>query len=451
MEVKIDVRKAGVDEFSDIILSFEDFDNVNQEVSLNINFEKLYEFSRDTESISFDFILIASIIYGIDNLLERYKYSVDGWAREIKVEIPVNHISKWDDSKNILTEALNFLSGDYWDISFVKLTTTPIFKFNDKKKVTYNESRFEYVSLLSGGLDSLVGAIDLLESLKDDKKVMFASHFDSNSAGPNKDQVTLTDFLKKEYPDKFEWIQGKIFLSHYNNNGDKIDIETSYRSRSILFLAIGVYLQSIMPYASQLIIPENGTISINYPMTPSRSSSLSTRTTHPYFFSKVQELFDKVGIKCVLFNPYSFMTKGEVINECLNIENLKEICELSVSCSKTGRKMYWDERDKTRHCGACIPCIYRRSGLFKTDFDNQLYGYDILNETNPIKHNDVFALINYLNTPLTKEKIKRDIVINSSSAIPNLDRYAELIMRSREEVKKWIRDKGNEHINKLIY
>lgn len=450
MEIKIEMDNARKGQFTNIRLCHKDINKIDRKVSLNVDFVNLFRFSNDTKSISFDFFLIASIVYGIDNLLTRYEYSVNGWTREIKVCFPVHNITKWNASGKILSDALNFLTGDYWDISFVKISVRSIFRDKKSKIIEYDKSNYQFISLFSGGLDSLVGAIDFIESLNKTKQILLVSHFDSNSAGPNKDQRTLYAYLKDKYKSKADWLQAKVYLSHYDVDHKKIKIETSYRSRSLLFLGIGIYLQTSVKNSQKLYIPENGTISLNYPMTPSRSSSLSTRTTHPYFFLKIQELFDCIGINSRLENPYGLLTKGEIVSNSKNLTILQGIYEMSVSCSKSGRKMNWDIKSRTRHCGACIPCIYRRSGLHKSGLDTQLYGIDILNKTNPERYDDVFALANYLNRSLSKEQIKRDLITNSSLSINGLDDYAELILRSREEVKKWIKDKGNNKIKVLF-
>jgi len=450
MEIIVEIPRARKGKFSAIKLAYKVSKTETKKVSLNIDFSNIYFFSKDTTSVAFDFFLIASIVYGIDNLITRYEFSVNGWTREIRVTFPVKNILKWRESTQVLTETLNFLTGDLWDISFKELEARPIFLSDNKKEKKYNKSDYAYVSLLSGGLDSLVGAIDLLEFVKPNNKLLLVSHFDSNSAGPNKDQTTLKNYLGEKYKNKSDWIQAKIYLSHHDVDGEKIEIETSYRSRSLLFIAIGVYLKSSLKHISNLTIPENGTISLNYPMTPSRSSSLSTRTTHPYLFLKVQELFDTLNLKSKIENPYSIQTKGEIISHCKSLPILRGIFEYSVSCSKSGRKMNWDNKVGTKHCGVCIPCIYRRSGLHKSNLDNQLYGIDILKKVNPKHYDDVLALATYLNTQLNKEQIKTGLVINSSLNIANLDNYADLIQRSREEVKKWIKDKGNKKIKDLF-
>ena len=63
----------------------------------------------------------------------------------------------------------------------------------------------------------------------------------------------------------------------------------------------------------ELLIPENGFISLNIPLTPLRLGSLSTRTTHPLFIQQMQDILDALDFRVRLSNPYQFKTKGEML------------------------------------------------------------------------------------------------------------------------------------------
>ncbi|HSH67969.1 MAG TPA: hypothetical protein VLB84_19685, partial [Bacteroidia bacterium] len=85
--------------FADVKLSFIESDGTNRSVDLIINFQSLHDFSGDTNTTAFDFFFISSIIYGVDNLLERYQYSIDAWARDIEISIPVYNPTVWNNNK----------------------------------------------------------------------------------------------------------------------------------------------------------------------------------------------------------------------------------------------------------------------------------------------------------------------------------------------------------------
>ena len=451
MKIKIEISEALVGHFSDVKICFSEPDGTEKKVSLHIrNFSDAYDLTRDRSSVKFDFFLISAIVYGIDNLFDRSKYSVDGWARDFEVEFPVYNVEKWTGNEQILESALKFLSGDYWSISFVKNTTRYIYRANPRRRrksiKRYANNSIKSVSLFSGGLDSLIGVIDQLEDLKPNEKILFASHLDSNSPKPNQDQILLSNYLKKVYPDKIYWIQTKVTLNRVDSELNEVKAEPSSRSRSILFIGLGCYLSPV----NKLIIPENGTISINYPLTPSRVSSLSTRTTHPYVLDTLQKFIFSIGIDIKIDNPYFSLTKGEMILGCKNKSVLEGIYQESVSCGKRGHNRTWKDRTGTKHCGVCMPCVYRRASLNKNNWDNQLYGNDLLKSDSLDSHNDLNALISYLNKDLPKEKMKRDLLVYGSIEFEKLESYAEMVIRSKEEVIQLFRDKGSKFLKSQL-
>ncbi len=445
MKIKIELSEATNGKFSNINLVFIDLSGHEQKIGLSLlNFVDCYDLTKDLKSVKFDLFLISALVYGIDNLLDREYYSDDGWAREFEVVFPVYNLVNWQGQEKILQEALKFLTGDYWSISFelnnIKNCYIETKGRWNKNRRQFNSTKIKETSLFSGGLDSLIGVIDKLESLKDDEEILLVSHFDYYSSGPNRDQNLLFAALLNKYPEKIQnnWIQSKLALNRINSFGKKFKTEGNYRSRSFFFIGLGCFLSP----SSNLVIPENGTITINYPLTPSRVSSLSTRTTHPYVISKLQILLNNIGVDIVLQNPYRFQTKGEMVVNCLNIAFLDETLNFSTSCGKSGHNSFWKNRTAT-HCGVCMPCVYRRASLYKSGKDNQVYGNDI---TNPLSRNsftDMPAIINYLKKDISLDQMKRDILINGSIPQDQLEEYAEMVLRSKEEVMDLFRNKGN--------
>jgi hypothetical protein len=445
MKIKIELSEATNGKFSNINLVFNDLANIEQKIPLSLhNFVDAYDLTKDIKSVNFDLFLVSALVYGIDNLLDREYYSDDGWAREIEVIFPVYNLSKWQGQEVVLQDALKFLTGDYWTIDFELNTVQKCYletkgRWN-KNRRNFNTDKIKCTSLFSGGLDSLIGIIDEIENLNTDEEILLVSHFDFYSSGPNRDQMALFSALSNKYPNKIKnnWIQTKLALNRVNTNGDKFHTESNYRSRSFFFIGLGCFLSP----SSNLVIPENGTISINYPLTPSRVSSLSTRTTHPYVISKLQILLNNLDIDIELQNPYSFYTKGEMVENCLNNAFLDATLNSSTSCGKPGHNYSWENRTAT-HCGVCMPCIYRRASLNKSGKDNQVYGNDI---TKPLSRNsftDMPAIINYLRKDISLEQMKRDILINGSIPLEKLEEYAVMVLRSKEEVLNLFRDKGN--------
>jgi hypothetical protein len=135
--------------------------------------------------------------------------------------------------------------------------------------------------------------------------------------------------------------------------------EPSSRSRSLLFISYGVLAASSLAAAGGspdfVFVPENGLISINPPLTRRRIGSLSTRTTHPFFIASLAEVLERVGLTVPLQNPYRWLTKGEMLEGCLDASLIERLATRSYSCGK-GKRL-------NQHCGRCVPCLIRRAAF----------------------------------------------------------------------------------------
>lgn len=394
--------------------------------------DDILPWASSASGYAFDFYLFSIISYGIDRFLPRRAHSVDGWSREINLKIPVSDVSKWTSIKNNLQELLSFLTGDYWSISFYKNSfALPITKLPEEYKGT-----FQKVSLFSGGLDSLIGAIDTLEENK--LSNLFISHYDPLMHGPKKDQGDLTLKMYEKYGERFSHLPSiKVFLAKTTLR----ERETTSRSRSCLFIGLALLIADTKKV--NIKVPENGTVSLNYPLSPSRRSSCSTRTTHPTFINLVEIIFQKLGILARIENPYKFKTKGEMVATCKNKNLLKQILAISNSCGKRGHRAHWDLGGT--HCGICMPCIYRRAAL--TTNDKTEYGNNINTLTALLsirkKWQDVGSMLDFLNEKTDSNKIKFELIANGLQDQNNLYNYINLVIRTRKELAMWIKSKGN--------
>jgi len=427
----------------------------NKVGQLSVNLKPFFDFDSDFKgSVAFDFFTIAIMVYGIDNLLQRYTYSIDGWTREIDFTFPVSNKEQWDQVKEEFEKVLCFLTGDEWKIDFEQNTYDGEYYWdNDKRRkrpsFSQNNTTFDAVSLFSGGLDSLIGIVDYFEE-HPDRKLLLVSHYDSNSGGPNADQQRVTKKLDLQYSNNYEWIQTGISL-HLNG----IKREPSYRSRSLMFVALGVYFASLYPEGITLRIPENGSISLNYPLTPSRRSSLSTRTTHPYLINSLQKILHAIGVQVILTNPYDEHTKGQMLVNSKNLAFINNAFRDAVSCGKRGRKAHWDPpTEGVYHCGTCMPCIYRRAALNAVGLDIERYGIDLFQPGKGIEYiqnlPDIAALIDYMRTPLSKEQIEANLLVNGSLPFEKLSLYADVVLNTKEEIKAWVRNKADGETKRIF-
>ena len=336
---------------------------------LDIQFSQLRDL-RNRNQIALDFVVLASAVYALDKTILRGT-TEDGWTRAFSLSIPVSDTERWNVAAADMTEALNFLTGDRWKLRFTSRTSSVVFprrvSRRPQRPTTLSMGSTDTVCLFSGGLDSLVGAIDHLE--QNVSKLLLIGHHDGDMAGPFADQRRLIAPLRDAYPRRLR----PIFL---RVGQDPSGSEITLRSRSLLFIALGLYGATAVSPDVRLLMPENGTIAVNFPLTPSRRGSCSTRTAHPHYLHTLSRALRRLGISNSLVNPLASKTKGEVLQECTNPDLLVRLAPIAVSCAKRSRRMYW-KRKAARSCGQCMPCIYRRAALHQLAVDTEAYGNDV--------------------------------------------------------------------------
>ncbi len=405
---------------------------------IKIKFSELSQFATTSSRVALDFFFISSFVYGIDRFVERHSYSTDGWSRELNVCFPVYDVSAWENAKNELEKTLSFLTGDYWSVSFTENTliipTTPL-------SAIYIQKSYEQINLFSGGLDSLIGAIDFLADAENShKNILLVSHSDYQMKS-KLEQDALFDKLLNEYNERIV----KVGVAEISLDSTSFkEREKTFRSRSLLFLGIAVLVADSLKLP--IIVPENGSVSLNYPLSSSRRGSCSTRTTHPTFILYVKSLLFKLSLVNRIDNPYEFKTKGEMVKCCKNLELLKSIVSISNSCGKRGHSAN-RTNPNTTHCGVCMPCTYRKASLLSID-DKTQYGDDLNKpygskiKSTPfflsIQGQDLNACFDFLGTKLSKQDIRQELIINGVRDYSKLDKYIDLVIRTREELTELV-------------
>ena len=296
------------------------------------------------DEIALDFTMIAFGVVAADKAILRKK-SADGWTRQIELTVYLHNVEKWNQVKAKFEWMLRFLSGDFWSLDFqqLPLSLVPVKKYDLKEQ--------DCLCLLSGGMDSLVGAIDLYEQ---GRNPMFISQIVKGDAEH-----------QREYASRFgidNICQWSSFISKKGSS------EQSTRSRSIIFFAFALLascgIKSNTTGRKELYVPENGFISLNTPLDPLRIGSLSTKTTHPVYMKALQNIWNQVGVNIDLILPYRYMTKGEVLKQCKNQDLMKREIFGSTSCGKYQRHGY-------RHCGVCVPCMVRRASFLHAGIEDE--------------------------------------------------------------------------------
>jgi 7-cyano-7-deazaguanine synthase in queuosine biosynthesis len=235
---------------------------------------------------------------------------------------------------------LSYLTTDRWSVEFVGGGYMP------PPPRTSNYPKEDSVVLLSGGLDSFIGAVDL--------------------AASGKKPLAVSELVRGDAENQREFAAhigaGLTHIQlHHNAHVPDPEVPPTQRARSVAFLSYGVLVAtSLARYRAggrvDLNICENGFISINPPLTGLRVGSLSTRTTHPVVLALLQKILNAAGLNVEVRNPYQFKTKGEMLTGCADQIFLNERAHTTTSC---GRFLRWGYM----HCGRCVPCLVRRAAF----------------------------------------------------------------------------------------
>lgn len=418
--------------------------------SVDLQYSVLARMPR-ANPLAVDFLLIAAAVYSIDKLFMRAA-SQDAWTRTISLEVPVSNVATWRVVEGRFNRCLSFLTGDFWTVTFTNRQHDPIRPQRRRRRRRRNPLNLppkgDAVSLFSGGLDSLAGVIDWLET-HPRQPLLLVGHHESDMKGPFSDQQALLDPLRQAYPGRLSSMLARV--GHTDEQSDQTEI--TLRGRSLIFVALGVFAASALGPAVPLLVPENGTIALNVPLTPSRRGSCSTRTAHPRYLAMLSDVLSAVGLGNPVSNPLRHKTKGEILQRCRNQNVLNATARLAVSCAKRGHKVHYTRRNATS-CGRCMPCIYRRAAMHLVGWDDETYGDDIcVGDVDPTaegeKPNDLRACLSFLKKDLTAAEVATMLMASGSLELQGLGADADMVLRTMDEIRSLLRDKGTADMKRL--
>ncbi len=386
-------------------------DNVRP-LGLSLPYElKKYGIVPAVEAI--DFVSLAFSVVAVDKLISRDD-SPDGWTRMIDLTVFLSEPEKWMLVKEKIEKMLRFLTGDFWKLSF-KFTNKPAIQPTYAPRQRENDC----ICLLSGGMDSLVGAIDLLS---EKRNPLFVSQI---IRGDAKRQIEFANCFG-EY-NHCQWSVGRL-------RGP----EGSTRARSIAFFAFALLTSSAISSidgVAEIVVPENGFISLNVPLDANRIGSLSTKTTHPVYMTLLQEIWDSLGIKAKLLFPFRYKTKGEVLKECKDRKLMEELIFETNSCGKF-------QRHGLRHCGVCVPCLVRRAAFLEAglhDATPKGYHYDDISKSSSMDLAAVALAAKQAETSGINSFVKGNL---SFASPEDRSSYLGVVSRGLDELKNFLKGYG---------
>jgi 7-cyano-7-deazaguanine synthase in queuosine biosynthesis len=406
-----------------------ELDALGPDPNVNLRLENVSDaFARLIEKRFVDLLEIAAYVYAADCEARREGAWIDDsteqWDRDFHFVVPVRDVGFWqrEDVRERLILALNFLSGDRLAFTFLPLRKQRLvsgyLETSDIEDLPFYG--VERVTLFSGGLDSLAGAV---ESVARGERLVAVSH--RSAQVMNKRQKELFRLLQERFPTPMMHVPVWVNKSESRR-------ESSQRTRTFLFSALAATVGSVLR-AGGVRVYENGVTSLNLPLAPEVLQSRASRSTHPESLRRLEEFFRLVTENgaFVVDNPFIFDTKAEVVAK-IAANGACELIGHTCSCTRT----MFQTRNQW-HCGRCGQCIDRRiavlaTGQKKHDSEDD-YGSGVF--TGPRKeayeHN---IAVNYARFAseihgMTEKKIGDDYCVELARATRRFDRQAEAAER----------------------
>ena len=294
------------------------------------------------------------------------------WARSFHFIVKVRDYRFWtrSDVSARLSQALQFMTGDReYKFSFQPGHSTPRTGLFDDEQFRIENSQELGVALFSGGLDSLAGVLNRLETTSE--QVCLVSH--QSQPGTVRTQRQLVAALRDHYPGR---------VSHYgfecHLKGIRA-VEETQRTRILLYTSIAFAISQAYGQDG-FSVYENGITSINFPRRADLAEARASRTTHPrtiYYLKQLFSLLRECEMQVRL--PFLWKTKADTII-LLKSGQHPELIPSSVSCSKTFQNL-----GQATHCGGCSQCVDRRFAAYAAKADDidasGIYANDIVSRS----------------------------------------------------------------------
>lgn len=357
-----------------------------------------------------DLFDLAGTIYVADDLEKRG----DDWARRFDVVAPVVDPGAWRSSEDQLATTLRFLTGDAYAFQWAQSAALPGY---GKHRVGLPVGQHDTICLFSGGLDSLIGALQLLE--EGAQVLLVAHHSDAVASAAQRDIFAV---LQQRYGNRVDLVQCGLARSPRRRPRFALPAksEATHRSRSFLFLALAIAVAK-GARVERVVLAENGLIALNPPLGKSRVGSLSTRTAHPRFLAGFVELVRGLGaFDGRLVNPFLYSSKTDILDR---LERWQVPLVLrSVSCAHAATVVRYQGVAGARHCGYCLPCIYRRVALMNAgcdragDYCDDVFGN--LHGLSPARQEDMRFLVRFARKIVGASPIERRHMVVSHGTFP---------------------------------
>ena len=388
---------------------------------------------------AWDLVKIASYAYFADQSVSRGGESDvynTKWHRQMRLAIPISDPQFWKrgSTSAALHAALGFVSDDTWEFHFTKAR-------GEQSQLTLQLPEDELYSdpdcvvLFSGGADSLGAAVEAIES---GRRPLLVSHRTSPATGSRRDQ--LVQELRQRYPES-----SVPEIGAWIHRRGKEGSERTQRTRSFLFASLASACAHHLGIR-EVVLADNGVVSLNLPINRQFSGALATRSTHSKFIRLFNELLGEVfADPPQVRNPLWNRTRSEALRLLAERGNA-DLLETTVSCSRA--------RGLTRampQCGYCSQCVDRRFGAIHAGVDaydpGERYRLDVFTDELPAGEARTVAT-SYLTFARTVERLNDEALFEefpelfdcfsdeseARELVQMLRRHAESVLGAMSEV-----------------
>ena len=345
------------------------------------------------------------------------KHSRDRWTRTIELSVPVVTPELWDEATHdIATALLSTLTGDRWILDIREGEQTPP---SGRPPLDGADIPADKVLLFSGGLDSTAAAAHLAAQ---GHRLLLVT-YSRGQLGALQDRVAR-DIAQLGAP-------GHVQQAHHVTQDPRGlgETELTSRSRGLLYAATAIYLAAAHGRPT-VTMAENGQLAVNPPLTERRLAACSTRSVHPRTLDLLNRLVTRLGGSVTVVNPFLYLTKGDVCRVALGAGLDPYALYRTVSC---GRPPMYRSSTALAHCGLCVACLFRRSGLLAALGSDQTpyrsEPIDVIQDGR--KSADYRALMQWLDKPFTTASLIRDLPLPAHTPTAQLQLVIE---RGREEL-----------------
>ena len=328
-EIHVDVVEEGVDVRQGWLRCA-----IDENLSFDISKMESFFFAR-WEPVLYDAFVVAAAVEFCDMTKRR---PTQGWGRHIFLRIPVHNSDLWLQSSvtNSLRDALRFLTGDCWDLTFYK---------RKKKAGQPRQGQFN----LRPDISAVIPFSDRLDS-------SIVAGLVARKLGEHFVRVRLG---KKEFvPNGIDPCKEPFIAMPYKvQRGEKRFAESSARSRGFKFALVSG-IAAFLSNAKRVILPESGQGALGPSLVPVGQAYPDYRC-HPHFGKKMETFFLSLLKFDVHYEyPYIWNTKGETLADFIKQTDDNIDWRDTRSCWQQNRQVGVD--GTARQGGICAACMLRR-------------------------------------------------------------------------------------------